>query len=84
GRSPRKAAVAVTTGLMEMLDYEELEGVLGNELAHVRNRDLLISSIAAMLGAAIAILARMAFWFGGGENRNNPLGIIGVIISLIV
>ena len=84
GRSPRKAAVAVTTGLMEMLDYEELEGVLGHELAHVRNRDILISSIAAMLGAAIAILARMAFWFGGGDNRNNPLGIIGVIISLIV
>lgn len=84
GRSPRKAAVAVTTGLMEMLDYEELEGVLGHELAHVRNRDILISSIAAMLGAAIAILARMAFWFGGGDNRNNPLGIIGVIVSLIV
>lgn len=84
GRSPRKAAVAVTTGILDILDYEELEGVLGHELAHVRNRDILISSIAAMIGAAIAILARMAFWFGGGSDRNNPLGIIGVLISLIV
>jgi heat shock protein HtpX len=84
GRNPKKAAVAVTTGILDILDYEELEGVLGHELAHVQNRDILISSIAAMLGAAIAILARMAFWFGGGDNRNNPLGIIGVLISLIV
>lgn len=84
GRSPKKAAVAVTTGILEILDYEELEGVLGHELAHVRNRDILISSIAAMIGAAIAIIARMAFWFGGGDNRNNPLGIIGLLISLIV
>lgn len=84
GRNPKKAAVAVTTGILDILDYEELEGVLGHELAHVRNRDILISSIAAMLGAAIAILARMAFWFGGGDNRNNPLGIIGVLVSLIV
>jgi heat shock protein HtpX len=77
GRNPKKAAVAVTTGILDILDHEELEGVLGHELAHVQNRDILISSIAAMLGAAIAILARMAFWFGGGNNRNNPLGIIG-------
>ncbi len=84
GRSPRKAAVAVTTGIMEILDHEELEGVIGHELAHVRNRDILISSIAAMIGAAIAILARMAFWFGRGDSRNNPLGIIGVLISLVV
>jgi len=84
GRSPKKAAVAVTTGILDVLDEEELEGVLGHELAHVRNRDILIGSIAAMLGAAIAILARMAFWFGGGDNRNNPLGIIGVLVSLIV
>lgn len=84
GRNPKKAAVAVTTGILDILDHEELEGVLGHELAHVQNRDILISSIAAMLGAAIAILARMAFWFGGGDNRNNPLGIIGVLISLIV
>ena len=84
GRNPKKAAVAVTSGILDILDHEELEGVLGHELAHVQNRDILISSIAAMLGAAIAILARLAFWFGGGDNRNNPLGIVGVIVSLIV
>ncbi|MFP3883417.1 MAG: zinc metalloprotease HtpX [Actinomycetota bacterium] len=84
GRNPKKAAVAVTTGILDILDHEELEGVLGHELAHVQNRDILISSIAAMLGAAIAILARMAFWFGGGDSRNNPLGIVGLIVSLIV
>ena len=85
GRSPRKAAVAVTAGILDILTFEELEGVLAHELAHVRNRDILIGSVAAMLGAAIAILARMAFWFGGGGNsRNNPIGIIGFLISLIV
>ena len=83
GRSPKKAAVAVTTGILEVLDHSELEGVLAHELAHVKNRDILISSIAAMLGAAIAIIGRMAL-FGGGGNRNNPLGVIGVIVSLLV
>lgn len=84
GRTPRKAAVAVTAGILDILTFEELEGVLAHELAHVRNRDILIGSVAAMLGAAIAIIARMAFWFGGGDNRNNPLGIIGFIVSLLV
>jgi len=82
GRSPKKAAVAVTSGIMEQLSYDELEGVLAHELAHVKNRDILISSIAAMLGAAIAIIARFALFAGG--NRNNPLGVIGFILSLVV
>lgn len=84
GRSPRKAAVAVTTGILQILSNEELEAVLGHELAHVQNRDILIGSVAAMIGAAITIIARFGFWFGGGDNRNNPLGAIGAIISLIV
>lgn len=84
GRNPRKAAVAVTAGILDLLSFEELEGVLGHELAHVKNRDILISSIAAMIGAAISILVRMAFWFGGGDNRNNPLGIVGLILSLLI
>src|SRR5690606_27358429 len=84
GRSPNKAAVAVTTGILQVLDHDELEGVLAHELAHVRNRDILISSIAAMIGAAISILMRFAFWFGRGDDRNNPLGAIGLLISLIV
>lgn len=84
GRSPRKAAVAVTSGILEILTPEELEGVLGHELAHVQNRDILIGSIAAMIGAALSLVARMGFWFGGGDNRDNPLGAIGAILSLII
>ena len=84
GRSPKKAAVAVTTGILEILTVDELEGVLAHELAHVSDRDILISSIAAMIAAALTMLARMAFWFGGGDNRESPLGAIGAILSLIV
>ncbi|MGA7226721.1 MAG: zinc metalloprotease HtpX, partial [Acidimicrobiia bacterium] len=85
GRSPKKAAVAVTAGILQLLNNDELEGVLAHELAHVRNRDILISSIAAMIAAALTMLARMAFWFGGGgNNRDNPLGAIGALLSLIV
>ena len=84
GRSPRHAAVAVTTGIVEMLDIRELEGVLAHELAHVKNRDILISTIAATLAAALAFLARMAFWSNLGGRRDNPIaGIVG-IVSLIV
>jgi heat shock protein HtpX len=84
GRSPKKAAVAVTTGIMQTLDNSELEAVLGHELAHVQNRDILIGSVAAMIGAALSVVARMGFWFGGGDNRNNPLGAIGAILSIII
>ena len=84
GRSPKKAAVAVTTGILQVLTTDELEGVLAHELAHVKNRDILISSIAAMIASALTMLARMAFWFGGGNNRESPLGAIGAILSLIV
>lgn len=84
GRSPKHAAVAVTTGILQTLSNEELEAVLGHELAHVQNRDILIGSLAAMIGAAITIVARFGFWFGGGDNRNNPLGAIGAILSLIL
>jgi len=84
GRNPANAAVAVTTGILEVLSHDELEGVLAHELAHVRNRDILVSSIAAMLGAAISIVARMAFWTGGTNSRNNPLGAIGSLLSLII
>lgn len=84
GRSPKHAAVAVTTGILQILDSEELEGVLGHELAHVQNRDILIGSIAAMIGAALSMVARMGFWFGGGDSRNNPLGAIGALLSLII
>jgi heat shock protein HtpX len=84
GRSPRHAAVAVTTGILQMLNNEELEAVLSHELSHVRNRDILIGSIAAMIGAALSMIARFGFWFGGGDSRNNPLGAIGGLLSLII
>src|SRR5690606_17537436 len=80
--SPQPNAFA--TDVLQRLDHDELEGDLAHELAHVRIRDILISSIAAMIGAAISILMRFAFWFGRGDDRNNPLGAIGLLISLIV
>lgn len=85
GRNPRHAAVAVTRGILDLMTYDELAGVLAHELAHVRNRDILISSVAAMLAAALSIFARMAFWFGGGRrDRNNPLGGILALVSIII
>lgn len=71
GRNPQHASVAVTQGILQLLDDEELEGVLAHELGHVRNRDILTSSIAATLAGAITVLARMGFWFGLGGDRND-------------
>lgn len=91
GRNPNHAAVAVTAGIMRILSKEELMGVLSHELAHIKNRDILISSIAAVLAGAISYLANMAQWglmfggFGGSDDEDgNPLGIIGVIIMMIL
>jgi len=75
GRSPSHAAVAVTTGLLQLLDTDELEGVLAHEIAHIKNWDILTSTLAATLASAITMIARMAFWFGGTRNDedHNPL-----------
>ena len=81
GRDPAHAAVAVTTGILGLLDGDELEGVLAHELAHVRNRDTLIMTLTAVVAGAISMLANFAFFFGG--NRNNPLGFLGVILVMI-
>ena len=89
GRNPDHAAVAVTTGVLRLLDNGELEGVLGHELAHVKGRDILIGTIAATFAGAIMMLANMAKWamiFGGfrdNDNR-NPLGMIGVIVAMVL
>jgi len=85
GRNPRHASVAVTNGILQLLNDEELEGVLAHELGHVRNRDILTSSIAATLAGAITILARMAFWFGGGgDRRDREGGGFGGLIMLLL
>jgi len=85
GRNPQNAAVAATTGLLERLSYEEVAGVMAHELAHVQNRDTLTMTITATLAGAISMLGNFAFFFGGNrENNNNPLGIVGVLVAMIV
>ena len=83
GRNPEHAAVAATEGILRILDDDELEGVLAHELAHVKHRDILISSIAATLAAAIMMIARFAMFFGGSrEDRegSNPIALLATII----
>ena len=83
GRSPAHAAVAVTTGLLRRLSSEEVAGVMAHELAHVKNRDILTMTITATIAGAISMLANFAFFFGG-HGRNNPLGIVGVLLVAIL
>jgi len=85
GRSPGHAAVCVTRGILQVLDDDELRGVLAHELSHVRNRDILISSVAAAVALGITFVARMAVWgavFGGGNDRDggNAFGAIAMMI----
>lgn len=85
GRNPANAAVAATTGLLRMLSAEEIAGVMAHELAHVKNRDTLVMTVTATLAGAIGMLANFAFFLGGGRNdRNNPLGIVGVLLVTIL
>ncbi|MEZ5609364.1 MAG: zinc metalloprotease HtpX [Rhodocyclaceae bacterium] len=84
GRNPEHAAVAATTGIMQMLSERELRGVMAHELAHVRNRDILISTISATVAGAISSLAQFGMFFGGsrdGEDRPNP--IVAIIIMIL-
>jgi heat shock protein HtpX len=82
GRSPKNSAVAVTAGIMKRLSEDELRGVVAHELAHIRNRDVLIQSIAATIGGAITYLAYMLMWFGGDDE--SPLGLIGSLALVIL
>jgi len=82
GRNPAHAAVAVTQGLVQLMPREQVKGVLAHELSHVKNRDILVSSIAAMIGSVITWLSYMFLFFGGGENDSG--GAIGGLVALIV
>ncbi len=91
GRNPEHAAVAVTAGIMHLLNWDELEGVLAHEIAHIKNRDILVSTLAAVLAGAIAYLANMAQWslffggvFGDDDEDHNPLGYVGLILMIIL
>ncbi|HEX6255709.1 MAG TPA: zinc metalloprotease HtpX [Euzebyales bacterium] len=80
GRNPQHAAVCVNKGLIDILDHDEMEGVLAHELSHVYNRDILIGSVAATIATAITFAARIGFWFGGGrDSRDNPIASIAMI-----
>lgn len=89
GRNPEHASVAVTQGILNLLNDEELEGVLAHELGHVKNRDILTSSVVATIAGAITMLARMGWWaglfggYGGGDERNRDSGF-GAIFMLIL
>lgn len=86
GRGPNNAAVAITQGLIQGLTWDEIRGVLAHELAHVRNRDILIGSVAAAIAMGITFIARMAMWgamFGGGrsdDDNNNPIALIATAL----
>ncbi|WP_114943449.1 zinc metalloprotease HtpX [Microvirga calopogonii] len=81
GRNPENAAVAATTGLLDMLSHDEVAGVMAHELAHIKNRDTLIMTVSATIAGAIATLAQFGFLFGGrGENRPNPIVMIGTAL----
>ncbi len=84
GRNPENAAVAASTGLMEMLTPQEVAGVMAHELAHIQNRDTLTMTITATLAGAISMLGNFAFFFGGNRENNHPLGFIGVLLAMIV
>lgn len=85
GRNPAHSSVAVTRGLLELMTDQEIEGVLGHELTHVKNHDILTSSVAATIAAAITWMAQMAFWFGGRRNDDDEGGspFAGILMMIL-
>jgi heat shock protein HtpX len=83
GRNPSHASVAVTHGILSLLNDEELEGVLAHELGHVNNRDILISSVAATIAGAITMLSRFGFFFGGGSRDRRGGGLTGLFMLIL-
>jgi heat shock protein HtpX len=86
GRSPKHSAVAVTEGLVTLMPREQVRAVVAHELAHIRNRDVLVTTIAAMIGAAISAVANfLQFqWLFGGDDDESPLGLVGTIVAIMV
>ena len=87
GRNPENAVVAVTEGILQLLSPEELEGVIGHEISHIKHRDILISTIVATLAGAVIYIAEWLRWglfFGYGDDEENPLELIGTILLLIL
>jgi heat shock protein HtpX len=86
GRSPKHSAVAVTEGLMRNLPREQVRGVLAHELAHVLNRDVLVTTVAAMIGAAITAVAHFLqfSWLFGGDEDESPLGVVGTFAAILI
>jgi heat shock protein HtpX len=84
GRNPSHASVAVTQGLLELMNDEELEGVIAHELSHVRNYDILISSVAATLAGAITWIAHWGMWFGGGDGEDRERNVIVELALMIL
>jgi len=86
GRNPKTSAVAVTEGLLAVMPREQVRGVVAHELAHIRNRDVLVTTIAAMIGAAISAVAHfLQFqWLFGGDDDESPLGLVGTIAAILL
>ncbi|MET3927732.1 zinc metalloprotease HtpX [Devosia sp. 2618] len=84
GRNPQNAAVAVSTGLLQQLETREVAAVVAHELAHIRNHDTLTMTITATFAGAISALAQFGLFFGGGNNRDNPLGGIGSLLMVFL
>ncbi|WP_394740710.1 zinc metalloprotease HtpX [Natronococcus roseus] len=84
GRNQKNAAVAVTTGLMRTLNQEELDGVIAHELAHVKNRDMMVMTIASLLSTIAFMIVRWGAFFGGGRNRNQGGIMVAILVSLVV
>jgi heat shock protein HtpX len=86
GRNPEHSAVAVTQGLLQYMPRDQVRGVLAHEFAHIRNRDILVSSIAAMIAGAISAIGNIFFFVAmfGGDDRDNPLGAIGALATIII
>jgi len=82
GRSPKRSAVAVTSGIMKLLSEDELRGVLSHELAHIRHRDILVQSVAATVGGAITWIAYMMLWFGGEDE--SPLSLVASLAMVLL